>query len=508
MKPVSKNLIVIAGALLFNLIFWQEKLALNAILFDLFILLSVFYLYPSTVRLSITRWLVPAHLVTLAAVIIHNTLLSKIAFSATLLLVVVFAQYLHRSPWYALASGLMNYVFAPGSLYSNARLQGVATFNFSGLRAKLRVLVIPLMVVILFFVLYNFANTVFKELTNNFGQVVSGWLKSLFGHFDGRRIGFLLWGLFITSGLLLKSRMNYFSERDNRQEDKLHRRKNDLRKWRQTSGFRLLSLLMGKLASGINALRNEYRTAIITLALLNGLLLCINCLDLIYVWFGFGYNSNINLSDYVHEGIGLLIFSILMAMALLLFFFRGNLNFYNRNRWLILGAYAWLFQNAVLVVSVFLRDYYYIAHYGLTYKRIGVLIFLVLVLAGLVTVFIKIRVHKTAYFLWKLNAWIAILVLVVCSCVHWDEMIAQYNLARRNIVVPDIAFLLTLSDKTLPILDKNKALLNWPPAASRYYSPGQLFDMRKQQFTQSQKGYSWLSWNWADYSTKKQLGIH
>ena len=52
-----------------------------------------------------------------------------------------------------------------------------------------------------------------------------------------------------------------------------------------------------------------------------------------------------------------------------------DLNFYQKNKWLRYGAYAWLFQNAVLVVSVLFRDYYYIAHMGLAYKRIGVLVF-------------------------------------------------------------------------------------------------------------------------------------
>jgi hypothetical protein len=216
----------------------------------------------------------------------------------------------------------------------------------------------------------------------------------------------------------------------------------------------------------------------------------------------------------VHEGTGLLIFSILLAMVLLLFFFRGNLNFYKRNKWLRYGAYAWLLQNALLVISVLFRDYYYIAHYGLAYKRIGVLLFLVLVLAGLITVFIKIQQRKTAYYLLRVNAWFAIIMLVVCSCVHWDEMIAGYNLARKNTISLDIKFLLTLSDKTLPLLQKNSDVLEHPVKIDggegehlyrSDYSPKQVFEMRKKAFEEKQNTYSWLSWNFADEYTKKQL---
>jgi hypothetical protein len=233
------------------------------------------------------------------------------------------------------------------------------------------------------------------------------------------------------------------------------------------------------------------------------------------VWFGFKYNNDINLSEYVHEGTGLLIFSILLAMVLLLFFFRGNLNFYKQNKWLRLGSYAWLFQNAVLVVSVLLRDYYYIDHYGLAYKRIGVLIFLAMVLAGLVTIFIKIQQRKTAYYLLRVNAWIAIVILVVSSCIHWDETIARYNLARKNTITLDVKFLLTLSDKVLPLLEKNMDVLDRKNASEQntegeylYRSnltQRQVFENRKKEFSNTQKLYTWLSWNMADNYVKKQI---
>jgi uncharacterized BrkB/YihY/UPF0761 family membrane protein len=73
-----------------------------------------------------------------------------------------------------------------------------------------------------------------------------------------------------------------------------------------------------------------------------------------------------------------------------------------------------------------------IQHFGLAYKRIGVLVFLALVLIGLVTIFVKIPQRKTAFYLVRVNAWFAIAILVVTSCVHWDETIARYNLARKD----------------------------------------------------------------------------
>jgi hypothetical protein len=151
---------------------------------------------------------------------------------------------------------------------------------------------------------------------------------------------------------------------------------------------------------------------------------------------------------------------------------------------------------------------------GLAYKRIGVLVFLLMVLMGLITVFIKIHQRKTAYYLWRVNGWFAVVLLVAASCVHWDETIAGYNLAHKNTVPLDIKFLLSLSDKALPALEKNKDVLDDKNTivydmGDRPYStnltPMAIFEMRKKEFFEKQKTYSWLSWNAADVYVKKSL---
>ncbi len=123
------------------------------------------------------------------------------------------------------------------------------------------------------------------------------------------------------------------------------------------------------------------------------------------------------------------------------------------------AAYAWIIQNGILVISVFLRDYYYIHESGLAYKRIGVIFYLVLVLVGLVTVFWKIHKKKTNYFLLRVNAWAVIVLLVVASTIKWDRLIASYNFSQhKNIVIP-VDYMVTLSDEALDLLDQNRVIL-------------------------------------------------
>jgi hypothetical protein len=509
-----KMALLFAGTCLFNIIFWQEKIAVNALLFDAFVLCAVFCLYQAAFTRPAMKWLLLAHLAALAALIMHNTILSNLAFSVTLLLVVIFTQFLHRSVWYAAASAIGNnllFVFSFIEEIQQVKKGGIRTM---GIKKTARFLIIPMMIAGVFFLIYAFSNTVFQDLVNSMGIALERFFRRFFDWFNWERFGFSMLGLFITGGLLLKMRSNYFSEKEFGRQNDMWRRKNNLKRWKQTAMFDVLTLFMGRFANGVMALRNENTVGIISLMMLNALLLCINTLDIIYVWFGFTYTANLNLKDYVHEGTGMLIFSIVLAMLVLLFFFRGNLNFYKKNKWLRYGAYGWILQNAVLVISVLFRDYYYIAHMGLAYKRIGVLVFLLMVLMGLITVFIKIHQRKTAYYLWRVNGWFAVFLLVTASCVHWDETIARYNLAHKNSIPVDVKFLLTLSDKTLPVLERNADVLDSKNSmlfdmGDRLYSaeltPRAMFELRKKEFLETQKTYSWLSWNVADAYVKRNL---
>lgn len=512
--PLTKLLLVSAGAIVFNIVFWQEKIAVNAIFFDAFILGSVFYLYPAAFAKPEMKWLVLAHIIALGTVVYHNTVLSKIAFSATLLLVVVFTQYLHRSVWYAAGSVVSNYVLLFLSMLHGLQQVKFVKLKSMGLRKAIRFTIIPLLIATVFFVVYSLANTVFQNVINSVLLTIENLAAKLFSWFKWERFGFTLLGILVCGGLLLRARYNGFSEKDIKQRNDLWRRKNDLKRWKGTALYDLLTVFMGRFANGILALRNENAVGIISLAMLNFLLLVINSIDIVYVWFGFTYTPDVNLKDIVHEGTGLLIFSIVLAMAVVLFFFRGNLNFYKKNKWLRYGAYGWIFQNAVLVISVLLRDFYYIQYQGMAYKRIGVLFFLLMVLVGLITVFLKIHQKKTAYYLWRVNGWFGIFLLVAASCIHWDETMAQYNLAHKKTIPVDVRFLLTLSDKTLPLLEANADVLDKPEPNSNgegaylnrsYLKPRQQFEMRKQNFLEQQQQYTWLSWNSADAFVKEKL---
>ena len=498
-----KLMLVIIGAIIFNIIFWKEKLGVNTILFDGFIIGCIFYLYPFSVKYNACRWIAAGHLITAAMVVIHNTMLSKIGCSISLMLFISFSQYVHRSVLYAGGSVALNYLLSIPHFFSQLKFINSKSISLGGLSRPIRMLVIPFIIVIVFVVIYTFANAAFSNIASDIISGIQHWFAYFFDWFSLQRFGFFLLGVIVTSGLILKAKSSYFSDADLKQKDILSRKRDHLKKWKASPFSDLLSVIVGKASKGILALKNEYIISLTSLVLLNIILLVNNILDLKYVWLGFTFSRDVSLSAYVHEGAGLLILSIILAMLLLLFFFRGNLNFYKKIKWLQYGAYLWIFQNLFLVVSVFIRDYYYISHYGFAYKRIGLLFFLAMVISGLLSVFIKIYFTKTAYYLLRLNSWVAIFLLVGASTVNWDVMIAKYNLARKSILPIDVPFLLSLSDCTLPIIEKNKDILenNIVGRSTALY----FFEHRKKMFLEEQQNYTWLSWNVADAETKKAL---
>src|SRR5690349_7207387 len=121
-KNITRLVLVTAGAVLFNLVFWQEKMGINTVLFDGFIMAALLYLYPQAANNNTVRWLILGHLLVLSMVVVQNTELSKFSLFVTLLLVAGFAEYVHRSAWFAGGSVVMNFLLFAASFIEQIKL--------------------------------------------------------------------------------------------------------------------------------------------------------------------------------------------------------------------------------------------------------------------------------------------------------------------------------------------------------------------------------------------------
>jgi hypothetical protein len=266
---------------------------------------------------------------------------------------------------------------------------------------------------------------------------------------------------------------------------------------------------------GTVSLKNELKAALFLLFILNAILLILNITDIYLVWFNFEWDGQ-TLKQFVHEGTYLLIFSILISIAIVLYFFRGNINFYKKNKLLKKLSYLWLFQNAILAISVGFRNYWYIEYFSLAYKRIGVVLFLILTLYGLYSVFMKIKNSKSGFYLFRTNAMAIYIILVLSSIVNWDTLIAKYNFEHADEAFLHFDYLANLSNKSLPYLDKPfSELMKMENIqkekfafetdfmnAKEYY---QHIEFKKTVFKKEWESKGFLSWNLPEYIAYNKL---
>ena len=511
-----KTWLILLGAILFNAIFWNEKMAVNAALFFGFLMFAMHVNNPHVWKNRYVKILSVSTLLSLAALIINNSQLSQISFVISVILLAAYSQYNHRSPFYASGSILQSFIFFIPTFFKNLQLKLAKKGRSSNWLKRMRFVILPILISIVFFFTYKMANKVFADVTNKIGVQIGYGLASIASWIAPERLLFVLIGLWITGGLLVRYIKAPIEGREALQTNDLERKKRIQKNGSPSLANDFKRFFLGNQALGNMGLKYEYKAGLLCLAILNLILVFVNISDLLYVWLGFAYNTDIDWVEYVHSGAEMLVLSIVLAMIVVLFFFRGNLNFFRNKSLLKQIAYVWIIQNAFLALSVCMRNYHYVTKMGLTYKRIGVFTYVLLVLIGLFFILQKIKNKKTGYYLLKANAVAAYVVLVIASFIQWDAAIAKYNLTNKNNITVDVAFLLSLSDHALPVLVQHQAYLALPQneQQSRYYStydsafPSIELQQRINNYLSESKRYTWLSWNAADAQALKQLAVY
>ncbi len=360
-------------------------------------------------------------------------------------------------------------------------------------------IIIPALILIFFIILYTAASSKFYA---QFEGIIAA-IKSFLEKIDFLFIIFIVFGAIITNALYMKTKPVGLYKNDLNANDKLFR----VRK-RNYIGFKPLSL------------KTQCLSGIILLASLNFLILYFNVLDFVYLWFGFKWDGSF-LKEFVHEGTWVLVFSVFLSAGIALFFFQRNLNFYSKNKWLKRLTILWIFQNMIMVISVMLRNYWYINYFGLAYKRIAVLFFLLLTIFGLISIIIKISNLKTSYYLWKVNGFALLIVLSLSTCVNWDLHIAKFNFSHYDRSLIDFRFMSRLNNSALPYTYKSLEELEEINTIQEESMP---FDLEKhrsyiwdiytyqlaviekrEKFITRYENKNWLEWNLADYQTYQKL---
>jgi len=486
-------------AIAFTVLFLRKEQGINLIIYEA-ILIAVM-VYFKRISLKNTQSLIAfvAFAITaLFTVLTHSQFVYTMHFISASIFAGTIALPNLRSYFTAIEQACVSTFQSQALFVKNIAEMNIFSKNVLFYLKKARFILLPALVIFFFMFLYRLSSEVFDNIIGKAFSIVGDAFVAFFENVDFFAGLLFIAGLFVANFFIFNYKSDKISERENKQSDSISRMKSNVK--RKFSNI---------------ALKTELRVGVFMFLSLNAMLLLLNVTDVFHVWIHFEWKGQL-LKHYVHSGTWLLIVSILLSIVIVLHYFRANLNYYQKNKWLKILAYVWIFQNVFLAISVAMRNYHYISHFNLAYKRIGVFIFLAMTIVGLWTVFVKVKHKKSAFFLLRWNVFSVFVILCLSSLFPWDIVIAKYNFRNAEKAFVHFNFMGDLSDKSLPYLDipKEKLLLIEENQSKifhfhRNYMDAETFynkiQFRKKTFIQNWEQSSVLEWNLPDYLAYKKL---
>jgi len=492
----TKKISLALTSLTFSYMFYEQTAGINFLIFTLVVISTMLIVRPAL--LNNKTWLIAVSGSILSALMIiwQHTMLAIIANGFSLVLLIGLSNHSQSSVYVGLYKGIGTLMMS----FFKVLFEGFDKYIFHqsakqkssfSISKSAAFYVFPLLITLVFYFLYASANPVFQSYFYFSLDIISG-----------KYLLFLGLGIFLSFGFYYQFFSESLTEWDVAQPNALVRVKRKVKRHFQ-----------------LTILKMENTKGIISLTMLNLLILFFNIVDFSTMFSNQALPNGVNYSEYVHQGVNTLIFSSLLAVSLILYYFRANQNFYTNNQWLQRLSYLWLLQNTILLTGVIFKNQLYITEFGLTYKRIGVYVFLILSMAGIITTFWKVQHRKTLWFLFRTNTWFAYSLLVLSSFINWDNAIAQYNIHTAKQL--DVTYLLNLSDNTLPetksLLSNSKVNLNTNvynythlkndnhASSTPIISQRAFILLALKRFEDNYKAKQWQSWNYADEQIFKQI---
>ena len=494
-----RNLIFLITTLAFSILFYEQYLGLNIILFNLVCFSGLFLLKQLRLPTRLSKIIGLSVITSGGFVLYHNTYASIIIHFVNWIAFIGLLNYKNAKMISTLIPiGMANTVLGLFSAFKSI-FKTKPNVSSGKKRLKLGLYIIPLGIILIFLMIYRASNPVFDEFISKVTDVIF----KPFDYINFEYLPIFILGLIVSAPILFEYKHPDLERQDQNTTDVLNRKR-----------------IKRRIKFKVKGLSNEYQAGLFLLLVLNILLAIVNVFDIYTVWINFAFEGQ-TLKAFVHQGTYLLILSILISIGIVLYFFRNNLNFYSNNKRLKTYTYIWIIQNIVLTSSVFVRCYHYISHFGLAYKRIGVIVFLVAVVIGLLTVYNKVKEVKTSQYLWRVNLLSIFILLNGLTFFNWDVLIAKYNIANYKKSYVHFIYLSKLSDSALfalqipteqleqiSFLQKEKyTFARFEDSTLNINSEEfqERIDKRIGTFKHNWENKHWLSWNYAEYKCYKNL---
>lgn len=414
---MKKTLLILLGGILFSILFNRQGIGVNVILYSIFIVGNLFVFNPDKL-VNRHVWISSLLLILNAfAVYLHRSSIASLFYGLSLLVCIGTVAEHQSSVLVAWLNGLVNLilgVFIPSTLDHKSTQKDQKEW-----RHLFKLVIFPIVFISLFVLLYQHAN-----------PIITNFIQSI--HIDHYFVFFAILGAAITANV-------------SSPKPTLPLTTNDI--------VAIQDLIPSKSADH-QSTTNEMQLGIISLITLNLLLLVVLITEIFFL-ININEYSVVELSKAVHQGIYSSIASIVFAIVVIVYFFRGDINFLKENRLIKQMAYIWIVLNTFLCVTVCLKNSTYILDYGLTHKRLGVMVYILLCIMGLFFTYVKIKEKKNTRFLWVKNTQYAYYILFVYALFNWSAIITRYNLSHQHINLKsqdDIEFLKNMLPQNIAVL--------------------------------------------------------
>lgn len=470
--------VLLVSVLLYSYLFYEQAAGINFLIFNLALVIGAVIKNPE-VKAN-RNWLIVAagSLISSACIMVYS---SPLAIVTNILSLSILSVLSFSPKTSVIVSLFLSFCSIGSSIVMmildmiKRRKNSKEMENKRPIYVKVLMFMIVAVVTILFFVMYQNSNPLFKDFTKNINLdfISVPWLF------------FTLGGLILLYGFYYARHLGSLTSGEGDISDELDKEK------ALSPGF--FNRLFKE--------DTEMMTGVALFAVLNLMLLVLNALDLNYLWFDGTLPEGIKHKEFVHDGVGTLILSVILAILIILYFFRGRLNYNAGNKWLRWFTYIWIAQNAFMIFSTAYRMNLYIEESGISYKKIGVYVYLGLTLIGLASTFIKVAKQKSNWYLFRVNPQAYYAVMVLSCLINWDLYITHFNInkAVHENKKLEKYYLVDLSFKNLPDLlmlnDSIKAYDDYEARDYYFSSRGTYFYSFKSGL--DKKLYDFLN----DYST-------
>ena len=405
---MKKHQLILVCSLIFTLLFYNESVGVNLAIFGLVLTGIICYFFQDRFTSRSHLLLVIASVLSCIAFAWYGDFVSFLALALSVIFLQFKTQETNLKIVQVFPVAFINGITSLGRMLMFTQWLPQREIKNDFAKKMIAYFVIPTVFVGLFFAVYAFGSDHFSSLFTDYYLDVNFFeliLIALLGFY----LSFTFWNYWIPEAFF---DYNSILDNDFKNEDTIKNQRT----------FSFLDIEF------------ERRSGEITLILLNVLLL-VFIVTYNYEQF-FEVIEKSKLSAATHERVNAVIFSIIMAVGVIMFYFKGGFNFDQKAKNLKRLSKIWILLNGILIVSTIIKNSEYVSFYGLTYKRLGVYVFLILAIIGLFFTFSKITKQKTNAYLVNQMVWYFYGTILLCSFVNWGNLITNYNISVNKGVEP------------------------------------------------------------------------